>query len=94
MVPTTAIVGYSRVGTCALADKERSITVSDVNHHIHVKQNGKDNITDSMIAETALREGCILVTEDKDLYSAMKTLKRDVLNWDEFVDHIKDNNEA
>lgn len=85
MLPTAAVVGHARLGTCILGDSQMDSTLNAINDHMPPKSKGHDNIVDSMIAEAAIREGCILVTEDAGLYNAMKSLNKHVLKWDEFM---------
>lgn len=85
MLPTAAVLGHARFGTCILGNPEMDSTLNDINDHMKPKSKGKDNIADSMIAETAIREGCTLVTEDVDLYNTMKELNYSVMNWNEFI---------
>jgi predicted nucleic acid-binding protein len=49
----------------------------------------KTNIDDAVIADTAVYEGCTLVTQDKDLYKKMKNNNYDVMYLEEFLDSFK-----
>ena len=52
-----------------------------------VKSNGS-NTDDAVIADTAVSEGCTLITEDKDLYTRMKNNGYDVMYLDDFINTI------
>jgi len=49
-----------------------------------ILKESKNNIRDAIIADTAVSNDCILLTNDVDLYSRMKNFGYDVLNFDEF----------
>lgn len=52
---------------------------------------GKTNVDDALIGETAITEGCVLVTNDKQLYN--KLLKYDirVMTFEEFLAQLSNN---
>jgi len=52
-----------------------------------VKSNGS-NTDDAVIADTAVSEGCTLITEDKALYTRMKNNGYDVMYLDDFINTI------
>lgn len=52
-----------------------------------LKENGS-NADDAMIADTAVFEGCTLITEDRELYMKMKSQNYDVMSLSEFINSI------
>ncbi|WP_397386322.1 PIN domain-containing protein [Paenibacillus sp. RRE4] len=45
----------------------------------------KSNSNDAIIADTSVHEGCILITEDKDLYQRMKNNNYEVMHLQDFL---------
>jgi rRNA-processing protein FCF1 len=52
-----------------------------------LKESG-ENIHDSIIADTAIDNGCTLITTDKNLYNKMKSQECSVMTLKEFIDSI------
>lgn len=76
IIPTTSfILGYARLGYSMLGDGE-----------IYKKllNNNSSNVKDAIIAETANKEDCCLVTEDRKLFKSMKKNNYKVIDFDEF----------
>ena len=48
-----------------------------------------NNIDDSIIADTAVTNNCILLTNDTELYGKMKNLNYRAMNFQEFEEAIK-----
>lgn len=69
-----ARLGYTRLGSGEVYNK--------------ILNENKSNEDDAVIADTAVFEGCILITEDKDLYSRMKNNDYSVMYLDEFINTI------
>lgn len=69
-----AHLGYARLGN------------GKVFHEI-LNEN-RSNESDAAIADTAVTEGCTLVTEDRDLYQRMKKHNYDVMCWEDFLNEI------
>lgn len=61
---SAGVVGYSRVGTCFPSDGEI---------YEQILKESRNNVRDAIIAETAVRDGMVLVTSDNDLYKLMKS---------------------
>jgi len=68
-------LGYARLGNWEVYRK--------------ILNDKKTNIDDAVIADTAVYEGCTLVTQDKDLYKKMKNNNYDVMYLEEFLDSFK-----
>ena len=48
----------------------------------------KKNINDALIANSAVRENCIVITNDKDFYKKMKNNNYQVMTFEEFIKNI------
>jgi len=70
-----ARLGYARLGNGEVYRK--------------ILNDKKTNIDDAVIADTAVYEGCTLVTQDKDLYKKMKNNNYDVMYLEEFLDSLE-----
>lgn len=83
LVPISVFVlnGRARLGYARLGDGKAYSKV--------LKENGS-NSDDAIIADTAVYEGCILVTEDKELYRKMKYYGYDVMNLSELLKGISE----
>jgi rRNA-processing protein FCF1 len=81
LVPISVFVlnGRARIGYARLGNGE-------VYHKI-LKEN-KSNSDDAIIADTAVFEGCTLITEDKELYSRMKRNSYSVMYLSDFINTI------
>lgn len=80
LVPTSiSVLGKARLGYARLGYGE--VYNKILNGH-------KNNIEDAIIADTAVYEGCTLVTEDKDLYNRMQKNGYEVMYFSEFMDSI------
>ncbi|WP_339322140.1 hypothetical protein [Paenibacillus sp. FSL W8-0194] len=55
-----------------------------------ILNDSKNNIDDAVIADTAVFEGCTLITQDKDLYKRMKNNSYDVMYLEDFLETIDD----
>jgi len=63
LVPVSVLIfGYSRFGFASFGEGKVYEEILSPNH---------SNIRDAMIVDTAVHEGCTLITEDKDLYKKM-----------------------
>jgi len=71
MVLGKARLGYTRLG------------MGEVYHTILNEK--KSNSNDAIIADTSVHEGCILITEDKDLYQRMKNNNYEVMHLQDFL---------
>lgn len=54
--------------------------------HSRIINSTGSNLDDAIIANTAVENGCILVTEDKDLYRRMEQEGLDVLTLRQFIE--------
>lgn len=80
LVPTSLFVlGRARLGYAKLGYGEV---------YNKILNNNKSNIEDAIIADTAVSEGCTLVTEDKDLYDRMLKNGYNVMYFSQFMDTI------
>jgi predicted nuclease of predicted toxin-antitoxin system len=70
-----ARLGYARLGEGLVYNKI-------------LKDNGS-NKNDAIIADTCVNEGCILITEDKELHDRMIVNGYSVMYLDEFIKTIK-----
>ena len=70
-----AIYGHSRYGCCKWG-------AGKVYHEI--LNDSKNNIEDAIIADTAVTNDCILLTNDSRFYNKMKRLNYNVMNFTEF----------
>ena len=80
LVLNAAVVEYGRLGTCVLGNEE----IDNVLNRIYSKMPKSRSISDCIIAEASIREGCTLVTEDKDLLKAMAAFEYPAINWNDF----------
>lgn len=71
-----ARLGYARFGDGIVYNK--------------ILKNNNGNIDDAVIADTAVYEGCTLITEDKELHSRMTNNGYDVMYLTEFISTIED----
>lgn len=71
-----ARLGYARLGSGQVYYK--------------ILNNNKSNTDDAVIADTAVTEGCTLITEDKDLYSRMAKHGYNVMYLSDFIATIQD----
>jgi len=69
-----ARIGYARLGTGEVYNS--------------ILNEKRSNIDDAVIADTAVFEGCTLITEDKNLYNRMHRTNYDVMFLDEFLETI------
>lgn len=82
LVPTSvSILGKARLGYTRLGD-------GSVYHKI--LNDSKNNISDAIIADTAVIEGCILITEDIKFQKKMKRYEYDVMSFDEFINSLEE----
>ena len=70
-----AHLGYARLGKNEVYEK-----IINENH---------SNADDAAIADTAVSEGCTLVTNDNDLYSRMKRNGYNVMKFSELINTLK-----
>ena len=81
LVPTSvSVLGEARLGYTRLGD-------GSVYHKI--LNDSKNNISDAIIADTAVKEGCILITEDIKFQKKMKRHQYDVMSFDEFISSLE-----
>lgn len=82
MVPISVFVlnGRSRLGYARLGE--------GVVYKSILKENGS-NADDAIIADTAVFEGCTLITDDKELYTKMKSQQYDVMSLSEFLNSLR-----
>lgn len=77
LVPLSVfILGYARLGYARLGEGEVFNKILNSN---------RSNIEDAVIADTAVYEGCTLITNDDDLYERMKKNGYDVMKFDDFI---------
>ena len=77
LIPNSVcVLGHSRLGYSRLGE-------GDV-YNLIINEN-KSNIKDAIIADTAVKEGCTLITEDKRFYNKMKSNGFAVLKFDDFL---------
>lgn len=77
LVPLSVfILGYARLGYARLGEGEVFNKILNSN---------RSNIEDAAIADTAVYEGCTLITNDDDLYERMKKNGYDVMKFDDFI---------
>lgn len=69
-----ARLGYARLGSGVVYNK--------------ILNNNRSNTDDAVIADTAVFEGCMLVTEDKELYNRMTKNGYEVMYLSEFISTI------
>ena len=79
--PTPAIVGYSKVGDCVLVDADD--VYSDLLLETH------SNIKDAMIGSAAIREMCIVVTNDKRFSKRLTQYSIPTMEYEEFIKSVK-----
>ena len=70
-----ARLGYARLGEGEVYHKILNETAS--------------NIEDAAIADTAVFEGCTLITEDAKFYGKMRTNGYEVMNFSDFLETLK-----
>ena len=76
LVPTSvSVLGEARLGYTRLGD-------GSVYHKIL-------NDSKNIIADTAVKEGCILITEDIKFQKKMKRHQYDVMSFDEFISSLE-----
>ena len=77
-LPTeSTVIGYSRIGKCKIGS-------SELYHEI---RQGKPKYTrDAMIAETAMKSGFCLVTDDDPLYKKVRKLGGKAITFREFLE--------
>ena len=51
----------------------------------------RSNIKDALIASSAIRESCIVITNDGSLYKKMANNNYLVMNFNEFIEDVKSN---
>lgn len=73
---------YDGVGVLGVTKCDEAV-VSDGTVYKKIINENQDNVRDAIIAETAVNNGLILVTNDKELYNKMKTNGYDVFNTDD-----------
>ena len=77
LVPLSVfILGCARLGYARLGEGEVFNKILNSN---------RSNIEDAAIADTAVYEGCTLITNDDDLYERMKKNGYDVMKFDDFI---------
>ena len=70
-------LGYSRFGVSNLGECKV---------YKEILNESKNNIRDAIIADTAVTNDCILLTNDTDFYNKMKNLNYRVMNFKEFME--------
>ena len=82
LVPTSVfLLGKGRLGYARLG-------VGEVYNKILNKS--RNNINDALIADTAVFEKCILITDDKKLYQKMMNHSYPVMNFLTFIETLED----
>ena len=82
LVPNSALAGKCRAG---LAVADTGIQYKAIKNDIDSKEKkGKNNTNDALIADAALREGCILVTDDAACREAMNKNGGTAITWKDF----------
>ncbi|TET39220.1 MAG: hypothetical protein E3J72_00835 [Planctomycetota bacterium] len=76
---TSAVVGVSRIGGSRISGK------SELRTELHAANKGKGKIKDTLIGETAIKNDCILVTEDVNFRDAMIKVGGRVIAYTELV---------
>ncbi len=74
---------YTEGNSCDLIKKK----LDELNRK---KKKGKGNTCDALIAETAIKNNFILVTEDSELIAMVKKMNGDVMRLDEFLGSMRD----
>ena len=73
------VLGYARFGVSNLGEGKV---------YKEILNESKNNVRDSIIADTAVTNQCILLTNDSNLYKKMKKLNYQVMNFTEFKEII------
>ena len=82
LVPLSVFVlGWARLGYARLGEGEVFNKILNKN---------KSNVEDAAIADTAVYEGCTLITNDDDLYERMDKNGYDVMKFDDFIKTLQD----
>lgn len=81
LVPLSVFVlGWARLGYARLGKGEVFNKILNKN---------RNNIEDAAIADTAVYEGCTLITNDDDLYRKMEKNGYDVMKFEDFINTLQ-----
>jgi predicted nucleic acid-binding protein len=82
-IPTESFVlGHSRIGMAKLSNDN---LYSEIRDSLDKKKKKPNNVQDALIAETAIKNNLILVTDDKTLREVAKSYYENVISFDEFI---------
>ena len=83
LVNTRAIWGKTRYGCCCYSDGK------DPTYKRLLNENNS-NINDALIGDTAKKENCILVTDDKRFITKLKSCDIQTMTFDEFYGSLEE----
>jgi len=81
---TSAVYGISKYGLAKYGSGSLYETILDKLNEVKPKEK-ENNIKDALIAETSIKNGFFLVTNDDALHKIVRNLGCKVLNWEEFL---------
>ena len=80
IMPTSAVVGFSRVGDCVVVDEDD--VYSELLNATH------SNVKDAMIGSAAKREGCTVITNDVRFSKRLKKCQIPTMAYADFMNNV------
>ncbi len=92
MLPTeSAIFGISKYGKAKYTSKDNKYSCRFIKSALDRKKKHKNNLKDALIAETAIKNGLILVTDDKNLFDVITECGGSVQNLTQLLSDLEQN---